>query len=107
MISPRCCWCPIIRGRAKGGPPPLQRLQKEVWTSLQYRSVSAIWVMRELAARRGVAVALMPVVFTSTLGVADDLARLSFPFGSYAGVFRRRRRCGWTIRLWRTKGLCW
>jgi amino acid adenylation domain-containing protein len=62
-----------------------RRLQKEVWSGLEHHSVSAIWVMRELAARRGLSSAFMPVVFTSTLGVADDLAQLSYSFGSYAG----------------------
>ena len=38
-----------------------------------------------LARQRGPAAALMPFVFTSTLGAADDVARLSFPFGTYAG----------------------
>lgn len=59
--------------------------QGEVWTGLEQRAFSALAVMRALAARRGAAAALMPVVFTSTLGVADHLARLDFPFGTYAG----------------------
>jgi amino acid adenylation domain-containing protein len=52
---------------------------------MMHGSFSAIDVMRELALRRGPAQALMPFVFTSTLGVADHLARLSFDFGAYAG----------------------
>ncbi|HUK64551.1 MAG TPA: amino acid adenylation domain-containing protein, partial [Dongiaceae bacterium] len=61
------------------------RMQDELWAGLEHRAVSALSVMRMLAARRGTAAASMPVVFTSTLGVASDLARLSFAFGRYVG----------------------
>ncbi len=56
-------------------------LQKQVWAGLQHSSVSAIWVLRELARRSGNAEMLMPAVFTSTLGVSDRLASLEIPFG--------------------------
>jgi amino acid adenylation domain-containing protein len=70
---------------AQGWLSAARRFQGEVWTGLEQRAFSALALMRELAARRGAAAALMPVVFTSTLGVADHLARLTFPFGTYAG----------------------
>ncbi|EFW79655.1 Yersiniabactin non-ribosomal peptide synthetase [Pseudomonas savastanoi pv. glycinea] len=45
-----------------------QRLQQRLWRDLAQRDHSAIRVMRELASRRGMAAAQMPVVFTSALG---------------------------------------
>ena len=60
-------------------------LQHEVWASLEHRAVSTLDLLREQARRSGAPVASIPVVFTSTLGVADDLVKLSFPFGSYVG----------------------
>ncbi|WP_157252094.1 non-ribosomal peptide synthetase [Nonomuraea typhae] len=45
-------------------------LQEEVWRGLEHGEVSAVWVMRELARRAAAAAMTMPVVFTSTLGVA-------------------------------------
>ncbi|MFE3685021.1 amino acid adenylation domain-containing protein [Streptomyces sp. NPDC059095] len=58
-----------------------RRFQQQIWDGLQHSSVSAIWVLRELALRDGVMDSPMPVVFTSTLGVSDKLADLSMPFG--------------------------
>ncbi|MFB9246737.1 condensation domain-containing protein, partial [Sphaerisporangium melleum] len=49
-------------------------LQEEVWRGLEHGEVSAVWVMRELARRAASAEMTMPVVFTSTLGVAGDLS---------------------------------
>jgi len=45
-----------------------QRLQQRLWRDLTQRDHSAIRVMRELARRKGMAAAQMPVVFTSALG---------------------------------------
>ncbi|MGW6498932.1 amino acid adenylation domain-containing protein [Nonomuraea angiospora] len=47
-------------------------LQEEVWRGLEHGEVSAVWVMRELARRSDSIEMTMPVVFTSTLGVAGD-----------------------------------
>ncbi|MES9525329.1 amino acid adenylation domain-containing protein [Streptomyces capoamus] len=58
-----------------------RRFQQQVWEGLQHSSVSALWVLRELARRTGTAEPAMPVVFTSTLGVSDRLADLTMPFG--------------------------
>ncbi|MEU0005703.1 amino acid adenylation domain-containing protein [Streptomyces sp. NPDC006314] len=58
-----------------------RRFQQQIWEGLQHSSVSALWVLRELARRTGTAEAAMPVVFTSTLGVSDRLADLTMPFG--------------------------
>ncbi len=60
-------------------------LQESVWASLQHRAISALDLLRDLARLSSTPVAPIPVVFTSTLGVADDLVNLSFPFGAYAG----------------------
>ncbi|TYB47905.1 non-ribosomal peptide synthetase [Actinomadura chibensis] len=49
-----------------------RRLQRRVARDLDHSDVSALWVMRELARRTGSSDAAMPVVFTSTLGVADE-----------------------------------
>ncbi len=49
-----------------------QRLQQRLWRDLEQRDVSGLWVMRELALRRGRASTEMPVVFTSALGFDTD-----------------------------------
>ncbi len=46
-----------------------QQLQKQLWTDLAFRHVSGVEVLRELARYRGDgSAAMMPVVFTGTLG---------------------------------------
>jgi amino acid adenylation domain-containing protein len=70
---------------AEGWTAKARRLQEEIWRGLEHRSVSAIWVMREIARRRAMPGWSMPVVFTSTLGVADGLIDLKMPFGDYVG----------------------
>ncbi|MEV6042643.1 amino acid adenylation domain-containing protein [Streptomyces xanthochromogenes] len=65
----------------EGWASAARRFQQQIWDGLQHSSVSAIWVLRELALRDGVMDSPMPVVFTSTLGVSDKLADLSMPFG--------------------------
>ncbi|MFM9558270.1 amino acid adenylation domain-containing protein [Streptomyces caniscabiei] len=49
-----------------------RRIQGRLWEDLDHQSVSGVRVAGELARRRGVAAAVMPVVFTSELGAADD-----------------------------------
>ncbi|MGM0348079.1 amino acid adenylation domain-containing protein [Streptomyces sp. Adlamb9] len=48
-----------------------RRIQDRLWNDLDHQLVSGVWVAGELARRRGVAEAVMPVVFTSELGAAD------------------------------------
>jgi pyochelin synthetase len=48
------------------------RVHQQLWADLDHRSMSGVEVMRELARRRGPAAALMPVVFTSALGLGDN-----------------------------------
>ncbi len=48
---------------------------------MEHNAVSAIWVLRELARRTGRPAVSMPVVFTSALGISDDLTNMSLPFG--------------------------
>ncbi|MGJ5893097.1 non-ribosomal peptide synthetase [Streptomyces niveiscabiei] len=57
----------------------LRGLQARLWTDLDHRAVSAVWVMRQLAQERGPQQAAMPVVFTSALGIDDERARLLTP----------------------------
>ncbi|ANS63555.1 nonribosomal peptide synthetase [Streptomyces lincolnensis] len=57
----------------------LRGLQARLWTDLDHRAVSAVWVMRQLAQERGADGAAMPVVFTSALGIDDERARLLTP----------------------------
>ncbi|UOB14313.1 amino acid adenylation domain-containing protein [Streptomyces sp. HP-A2021] len=57
----------------------LRGLQARLWTDLDHRAVSAVWVMRQLAEERGPGEAAMPVVFTSALGIDDERARLLTP----------------------------
>ncbi|WP_019548763.1 non-ribosomal peptide synthetase [Streptomyces sulphureus] len=49
-----------------------RRVQDELWSSLDHRQVSGVWVLRELARRAGEAEATMPVVFTSALGLGEQ-----------------------------------
>ncbi|WP_306355729.1 MULTISPECIES: non-ribosomal peptide synthetase [unclassified Nocardia] len=48
-----------------------RRLHERMWSDLDHRDVSPMWVLRELARHHGEQVGF-PVVFTSALGVAED-----------------------------------
>ncbi|MBF6427709.1 amino acid adenylation domain-containing protein [Nocardia cyriacigeorgica] len=52
-----------------------RRLQEQLWSDLDHQQVSAIRVLRELARDSAAPVEPVPVVFTSMLGVDDELAR--------------------------------
>ncbi|MGI5286414.1 amino acid adenylation domain-containing protein [Nonomuraea polychroma] len=52
-----------------------RRLQEQLAEDLEHRAVSGLWVLRELARRSGSVRSEMPVVFTSTLGLDDDLSK--------------------------------
>ncbi|WHT16975.1 amino acid adenylation domain-containing protein [Crossiella sp. CA-258035] len=49
-----------------------QALQARLWADMDHRLCTGVEVLRELARRRGRAAALMPVVFTSMIGLGDD-----------------------------------
>ncbi|HEY0640001.1 MAG TPA: amino acid adenylation domain-containing protein, partial [Pseudonocardiaceae bacterium] len=51
-----------------------RRLLGRLWADLEHRDVSAVWVLRELARRTGTGDTVMPVVFTSALGVAGEVS---------------------------------
>ncbi|MFF2505877.1 amino acid adenylation domain-containing protein [Streptomyces sp. NPDC058067] len=57
-----------------------QAVQARLWQDLDHGTCSGVEVLRELSRRRGRDAALMPVVFTSTVGLGDgatgDLPRL-------------------------------
>ncbi|MBB1252642.1 amino acid adenylation domain-containing protein [Streptomyces sp. OF3] len=59
----------------------VRRLQGQVWEGIEHRGVSTTWVLQQLARRTGGGQTLMPVVFTSTLGVSADFKDLEFGFG--------------------------
>ncbi|MGW3974357.1 amino acid adenylation domain-containing protein [Streptomyces ardesiacus] len=59
----------------------VRRVQEELWRSLDHREVSAVWGLRELARRTGTPETMMPVVFTSALGVGG--APAGAPFERY------------------------
>ncbi|MDB6375249.1 non-ribosomal peptide synthetase, partial [Photorhabdus bodei] len=59
----------------------LQQVQEDLWGALEHNSVSAIDITRELSRRRGETM-LMPIVFTSTLGI-DITAPFELSFGHY------------------------
>lgn len=59
----------------------VRRLQGQVWEGIEHRNVSTTWVLQQLARRTGGGQMLMPVVFTSTLGVSADFKDLAFGFG--------------------------
>lgn len=48
-----------------------QRLQRELWQGVDHRFVSGVRVMRELAQRGDKVQPMMPIVFTSTLGIGS------------------------------------
>ena len=50
-----------------------RRLQRQVWRDLEHSEISAVWVLRELARQTQASEVSMPVVFTSTIGVAGEL----------------------------------
>ncbi|HZF89913.1 non-ribosomal peptide synthetase [Streptomyces sp.] len=56
-----------------------RRLQTRLWEDMGHRLCGGVEVLRELARRRGRAEALMPVVFTSTVGVAGDAPQPAEP----------------------------
>ncbi|MEV0675058.1 amino acid adenylation domain-containing protein [Actinosynnema sp. NPDC050436] len=51
-------------------------LQERMWQDLDHQAVPATWVLREMARRAGAAEVAMPVVFTSALGIVEDLPDL-------------------------------
>lgn len=71
------------------------RLQRQEGEGLSHRDVSGVWVLRELARHRGEAMATMPVVFTSVLGLPQDASMdlsPAFPRQVYA--------CTQTPQVW-------
>jgi len=61
----------------------LRGLQARVWSDLDHRAVSGMWLMRQLFERDGAAGAAMPVVFTSALGLdRERSAQLQPPLWS-------------------------
>ncbi|MET8567696.1 amino acid adenylation domain-containing protein [Streptomyces sp. NPDC004783] len=60
----------------------VRRVQGQVWEGMEHNSVSATWVLQQLAQRQGASQMLMPVVFTSTLGVAGSFPDLELSFGT-------------------------
>jgi amino acid adenylation domain-containing protein len=62
------------------------RLQRQLFADLEHRAHSGIAVLRDLARHTGTPEVLMPVVFTSTLGVRSAGGQrfdLAMPFGDY------------------------
>ncbi|KZN55066.1 hypothetical protein N474_16475 [Pseudoalteromonas luteoviolacea CPMOR-2] len=55
-----------------------QHLQSQLAEVLEHRAVSSVWVQRERSRTMGRTAAALPIVFTSTLGMADDLLADSF-----------------------------
>jgi pyochelin synthetase len=47
-------------------------LQAQLWEDIDHRLCSGIEVMREIARRRGVGAAMMPVIFTSAIGLNGE-----------------------------------
>ncbi|UED88035.1 non-ribosomal peptide synthetase [Streptomyces profundus] len=51
-------------------------LQEQMWQDLDHQALPATWVLREMARRAGTAEVSMPTVFTSALGIIEDLPGL-------------------------------
>ncbi|WP_405328683.1 condensation domain-containing protein, partial [Ruminobacter sp.] len=47
-------------------------MAEELASGLDHRELSSIYIQRELSKRRGLSMASLPVIFTSTLGVGDE-----------------------------------
>ncbi len=60
-----------------------QRLQQQLGADLEHGLFSGVELIRELARRRGPREALMPIVYTSALGLSADGGAL--PLGEFAG----------------------
>ncbi|MEJ2629892.1 MAG: amino acid adenylation domain-containing protein [Acidihalobacter sp.] len=71
-----------------------RRLQARLRQDLAHRDVSALWVMRQLALRRGQPSAAMPVVFTSALGFEHDR------FLAHASWLKPRWGISQTPQIW-------
>ncbi|WP_344977593.1 AMP-binding protein, partial [Salinactinospora qingdaonensis] len=74
----------LVESRPEDGETWLaavRRTQHQVWSDMEHRAVSAVEVLRELNRREGGAGAGMPVVFTSALGLSDELVNLTTGFG--------------------------
>lgn len=54
-------------------------IQEQLWLDMDHRLFSGVEVMRELARRRGQGGALMPVIFTSTIGLEETGTDLGDP----------------------------
>ncbi len=48
-------------------------LSEELASALDHRELSSIYIQRELSKRKGLSMASLPVVFTSNLGISDNL----------------------------------
>ncbi|SCK59476.1 condensation domain-containing protein, partial [Streptomyces sp. WMMB 322] len=76
----------MLLGHTGGADEPwaqtVRRVQGQVWEGMEHRGVSATWVLQQLARRHGMPQMLMPVVFTSTLGVAGEFPDLELSFGT-------------------------
>jgi yersiniabactin nonribosomal peptide synthetase len=60
----------------------VRRVQARVWEGMEHNGVSGVWVLQQLAQRHGATQMLMPVVFTSTLGVSEEFPDLKLSFGT-------------------------
>ncbi|WP_440071888.1 amino acid adenylation domain-containing protein [Streptosporangium sp. OZ121] len=61
-------------GRGTAFRDRARAIQDRLWEDLDHRLYSGVELMREIARRRGRGAALMPVVFTSTIGLSDEAA---------------------------------
>ncbi|MFD9895040.1 amino acid adenylation domain-containing protein [Amycolatopsis sp. NPDC059027] len=72
-----------------GGAPLGERaraMQAQLWSDMDHRSCSGVEVLRELGRRRGRDAALLPVAFTSTLGVGAESGDGTGPAGLMPGA---------------------
>ncbi|MGR3622357.1 amino acid adenylation domain-containing protein [Pseudophaeobacter sp.] len=69
----------VARREACGFAEASRQIQQQLWADLDHRSFNGVEVMRELAKARGQGAALMPVVFTSTVGLEESSTSLGEP----------------------------
>ena len=93
---------PTGRPEGESWPRRARRVQEQVGrTCSTARRLAPSGSCASSRGGTGSADASMPVVFTSTLGVAAEVSTLATAVRRASrGACRRRRRCGWTTRSW-------
>ncbi|MEA5503579.1 amino acid adenylation domain-containing protein [Halotia wernerae UHCC 0503] len=82
------------------------RLQQQLWRDLEYRYISGVRVVRELARQKGIVPSAMPVVFTSTIGFSSLGQETSTfnHFGELVYGISQASQAWMDVQVWEEKG---